>query len=113
LTTIVLFAAAAAVGAVARAEAGRRWNRHDGIPYGILAVNVVGSFVLGLLWNVGTSAMTVLGVGGVGTLTTFSSFARDVVSLAQGRGAGRAVAYLLASLGAGIGAAALGVALVT
>jgi fluoride exporter len=111
--TVALFAACAAAGAAARAEAGRRWNRHEGLPLGILAVNVVGAFLLGLLDGVGPPAVTVLGVGGLGGFTTFSSFARDVVALVEEGMPGAAAAYLAATMVAGICAAAAGVALAT
>lgn len=109
MITAVLFVALAAIGAVARAEAGHRFNRHDGMPNGILAVNVVGSFLLGLLAGVDAPVITVLGVGGLGTFTTFSSFARDAVALAERRRYRMSVGYVAASCGAGIGAAAVGV----
>ena len=99
MITMALFALAAAVGALARAASGRRWNVPDGVPYGILGVNVAGSLVLGLLWNVSPPTLTVLGVGGLGTFTTFSSFARDVVALTEGRQIAQAAVYLLVSLG--------------
>lgn len=83
MTTVFGFMAAAAFGALARAEAGRRWNRHEGFPLGTLAVNVSGSFLLGLLWDLAPPGVTVLGVAGLGTFTTFSSFARDAVALAE------------------------------
>lgn len=73
---------AAFVGA-AVAEAGRRWNRHDGFAAGTLIVNVTGSFLLGLLSNIAPPALTVVGVGGLGAFTTFSSIARDAVALAE------------------------------
>ncbi len=56
-------------------------------------------------------ALTVLGVGGLGAYTTFSSFARDTAALAETSKAGLAAAYVAASCGLGIAAAALGVAL--
>lgn len=111
MITVAGFVAAAAVGALARAEAGRRWNRHEGFPLGTLAVNVSGSFLLGLLWDVAPPAVTVLGVAGLGAFTTFSSFARDAVALAEQRHVVQAAIYVALSCAAGIGAAALGVAL--
>lgn len=107
------FVVAAALGALARAEAGRRWNRPGALALGTLAVNVVGSFLLGLLWNAAPPVLTVLGVAGLGTFTTFSSFASDVVALLELRKLLLAVGYLVASCGLGVGAAALGIALVT
>jgi fluoride ion exporter CrcB/FEX len=77
------FVAAAVVGTLARAEAGRRWNRHNDIAVGTLVVNVTGSFLLGLLSEATPTTMTVLGVGGLGAYTTFSSFARDAVALVE------------------------------
>lgn len=109
---VVAFAAMAGLGALARAEAGHRWNRHDGFPYGTLLVNVLGSFLLGLLWNVAPPAVTVVGLAGLGTFTTFSSFARDAVALADQRDLVHAAAYVALSAGAGIAAVALGVSLV-
>lgn len=110
MITALLFVALAAVGAVARAEVGRGWNRGHGMPYGTLAVNVSGSFLLGLLWDVAPPALTVLGVAGLGTFTTFSSFARDLVALTERRQLVTAAAYLTMSCGGGIAAAALAVA---
>ena len=46
MITAVAFVTAAAVGALARAEAGRRWNRHDGFAVGTIVVNITGSFLL-------------------------------------------------------------------
>lgn len=113
MITAALFVVAAAAGTVSRAWAGERLNRPGGIPYGTLAVNVVGSLLLGLLWNVGPPTTTVLGVGALGTFTTFSSFAHDLVALTERRRALLAVGYLTASCAASVGAAAVGVALVT
>lgn len=110
MITAVVFVFAAAVGALARAEAARRWNRPNGFAVGTLVVNVTGSFLLGLLTGVAPPTLTVLGVGALGAYTTFSSFARDAVALAEGRQFATAAAYIVATCGLGIGAAALGVA---
>jgi CrcB protein len=109
--TAVAVIAAAACGTLARAEAGRRWNRHDGFPLGTLIVNVTGAFLLGLLSDVTPPTITVLGLGGLGAYTTFSSFARDAVALAEGHKLVMAGVYVGVSCLLGIGAAAAGVAL--
>ena len=109
--TAVGFTAAAMAGTLARAEAGRRWNRHGGLPLGTLAVNVSGSFLLGLLHDATPALVTALGVGALGAFTTFSSFARDAVALADQRRVPLAVAYVAGTCVAGIAAAALGLSL--
>ena len=111
MTTAVAFVLAAIAGALARAEVGRRWNRTDGFPAGTLVVNVTGSFLLGLLADTAPPAITVWGVAGLGAYTTFSTFARDAVALAEGRRAAVAVAYVGATCLLGIAAAAAGVSL--
>jgi CrcB protein len=109
--TAVAFVAAAAAGALTRMEVGRRWNQHEGLAIGTLVVNVTGSFVLGLLSGLAPPAVTVIGVGGLGAYTTFSSFARDAIALAAQRRVGLAGLYLMLTCVLGIGAAALGVAI--
>jgi CrcB protein len=109
--TVVAFVVAASVGALARAEAGRRWNRHDGLAAGTLVVNVSGSFLLGLASGLTPPALTVAGVGGLGAYTTFSSFARDAVALGERRQVALAALYVGASCVLGVAAAAVGVAL--
>jgi CrcB protein len=110
--TVATFVVAAAAGALARAEAGRRWNRHNGLAIGTLVVNVSGSLMLGLLSQLTPPPLTVLGVGGLGAYTTFSSFARDTVALAEQDQLWLAASYVGMSAVLGIGAAALGVAIV-
>ena len=105
------FVAAAATGAVARAEIGRRLNQPEGLAIGTLVVNVTGSFLLGLLWDIAPPALTVLGMGGLGAFTTFSGFARDAAALITMKRLGLAALYVALSCGLAIGAAAAGVAL--
>ena len=58
----------------------------SGFPYGTLTVNVVGSFVLGVLvetmalaWSPPPELRALLVVGMLGAFTTFSTFSMDVV----------------------------------
>jgi CrcB protein len=111
--TAAAFVLAAAAGAIARAEMGRRWNRHDGFPLGTLIVNITGSFLLGVLAGTAPPMLTVLGVGGLGSYTTFSSFARDAAALGATRRSALAGLYVVTTCAFGIGAAAAGVAIAT
>jgi CrcB protein len=110
---------AGAVGAVLRYAIDQliQRRRRSDFPSGILVVNVSGSLVLGLL--VGSSLhhgvspywVTVAGTGLVGAYTTFSTFTFDTNALLERRRWGAATVNVVVSLGAGLGAAALGLAL--
>jgi len=101
--TAVQIALAGALGAALRylveravsARVRREW------PWGTFVVNVTGCLALGLL----ADAHPVLAVGLIGAYTTFSAYAVEVVKTE------RAAAYALGSLGCGVLAAALGLAL--
>lgn len=108
--TALLVALAGALGVLARhglsSALGGVWT--------IVAINVVGSFALGLLvaseWG---SSQTRLALGGgfLGGFTTFSTFSVQIVQDVDGGEGGRALTYLAASVGLGITAAAAGFAL--
>lgn len=74
-----------AVGALARHAVFLRLasDPDDGLPLSTFAVNVAGSFVLGLavFAGLGESAMQFLGIGICGSFTTFSSFSVETVRL--------------------------------
>lgn len=76
----------------------------------VAAINVLGSFALGALVGagVGGRAGVALGAGFLGGFTTFSTFTVDVVRTLESGQSGRALALVAASVGLGIGAAALG-----
>ncbi len=66
-----------------------RWLGAD-FPYGTLIVNVVGSFAIGLVQQVGTASLLIpettrlfLTVGIMGGLTTYSSFSYETIRLAE------------------------------
>ena len=77
--TLLWVALGAAVGAPLRYAAGHFLDRH--VPWGTVLVNVVGSFVLGLLSGMAVSgeAMALLGAGFCGALSTYSAFAVQTV----------------------------------
>jgi CrcB protein len=61
-----------------------------GFPYGTLAVNVLGSFLIGLVQEVGTASLLIpdatrlfLTVGIMGGLTTYSTFSYETVRLME------------------------------
>lgn len=92
MQTWLFVAAGGAIGACLRFGMGELMalllGRH--FPYGTLAVNVIGSFIMGLAYALISHGhmpdhpmKPLLMVGILGALTTFSSFALDTVLLAQ------------------------------
>lgn len=114
MTTVVLIALGAAVGAPARYLTDRSiQSRHDTVfPWGTLAVNVVASFVLGLLSgaaaHISPDLNAVLGTGLCGALSTYSTFGYETLRLMQRHARFYAVMNVAITLAAGIGAAAFG-----
>ena len=109
--TALWVALGAAVGAPARYLTDRALHRllPGRFPWGTFAVNVVGSFVLGLVSvTAGPTVTALVGVGFCGALTTYSTFAYEIVALTQRREAAVAAVYLVGSVAAGLAAAVLG-----
>lgn len=67
MITAVAFLAAAGCGAALRGLLGTS-------PWRTAALNIVGSFTLGLISDWTGPTLTVIGVGAIGSLTTFSTF---------------------------------------
>ncbi|MPZ67769.1 MAG: fluoride efflux transporter CrcB [Pseudonocardiaceae bacterium] len=117
--TLVLVFLGAAVGAPLRYLADRAvQSRHDSVfPWGTLSVNVVGCLLLGGLLGAGAALpgwlAALLGAGLSGSLTTFSTFSYETVRLAEGGAYFYALANILVSVIAGIGAALLGHAVIS
>jgi fluoride exporter len=112
--TALLVALGAAVGAPLRYLVDRAVQaRHDSLfPWGTFAVNVAGSFVLGVLTRAAVPAGlgALLGTGLCGALTTYSTFGYETVRLLEDRARPYAVLNAVASVGAGLGAAFCGIA---
>ena len=81
-------------------------------PFGTLAVNVLGSFAIGIAWTAGVDKMPglhpFLMLGVLGGFTTFSTFSLDVMKLIEGGQLGFAIAYVLASVVLSLAACAFG-----
>ncbi len=107
LTTILYVAAGGAIGAVGRygvvSLAGAVLGH--GFPYGTLIVNVVGSFVLGVLievsalaWSPSPEVRAMIVIGVLGAFTTFSTFSLDVVTLMTRGETAHAMVYVAVSV---------------
>ncbi|MGW1675133.1 fluoride efflux transporter CrcB [Streptomyces sp. NPDC002324] len=85
-------------------------------PWGTFAVNVVGSLVLGTLTGAVAAGAAdshlrlLLGTGLCGALTTYSTFSYETLRLAQDGARPLAVANVVASVTAGLGAVFVGLA---
>ena len=116
--TILLVIVGAMIGAPLRYLTDRAvQSRHDSpFPWGTLAVNVAGSFILGLLVagaaveGLSPRVVALAGTGFCGALTTYSTFSYETVRLAQDGTRFYAVTNVVASVVAGLGAAFCGVA---
>ncbi len=105
----LLFAVAVggAIGAVGRLLVARQMAHWlgTGFPWGTLTVNILGSFVMGVLieimalrWSVGTEVRAFMVVGILGSFTTFSSFSLDVSVLFERGQMLASGGYMLASV---------------
>lgn len=117
LSFIVLSAVAAggATGSLLRYLLAQWLPRASGaFPVSTLAVNVVGSFLIGVFARMFAAAdehvlaRAALMVGLCGGFTTFSAFSAEVVALAQEGRTGRAALYIAVSVVTGIAAVVAG-----
>jgi CrcB protein len=109
--TVLLVLLGGAVGAAARYLTDVAVQRAHGteFPWGTWTVNVAGSFVLGVVVASGPGWLVALaGTGFCGALTTFSTFGYETVRLTEEGETAAAVSNVVASLAAGLAAAALG-----
>ena len=91
----------------------------DDFPWGTLVVNVTGCLALGVLTGLarshglGSTAGTIIGTGGLGAYTTFSTFTFETVRLVEEGELKFALGNVAASMALGLAAAALGIAVVS
>jgi CrcB protein len=115
----VAFLAAAAIGAPARYLIDGFVQDHTGgaFPWGTFVVNVSGCFMLGALTGLGLyhglvpSTRTIIGTGGFGAYTTFSTFTFETVRLAEEGAVNEALRNAAASFVVGLAAASIGLAI--
>ncbi len=116
---LLMVALGGAVGAWGRFELSRWIHRRTGtgFPWGTLAVNLSGSFALGLLIPFLSRPGTLAGVGAfveiglLGAFTTFSTFAFETVRLEEEGARSLAALYVATSLFLGLLAIAAGLLL--
>ena len=107
MITPLLVALGAALGAPLRYAVATSFDGRHPLHLGTLAVNVVGSFLLGLFSALALSdhALALLGVGFCGGFTTYSAFAVQTHQLGPRTGA----AYAVGTIGLALAACAVGV----
>jgi CrcB protein len=117
-TAGLLVVLGAMVGAPARYWTDRWWQstHGTGFPWGTFIVNVTASLVLGVIIGlaavaaVSPAVSVLVGTGFCGALSTWSTLGYETVRLAEDRAWTQAVANVVASVLAGLGAAGLGFA---
>jgi CrcB protein len=107
MSIIISIAIGGGIGAVGRyliMEGVNSWLGQD-FPYSTLIVNVVGSFVIGLLfgalavtWSPSAELRGFLIIGFLGSFTTFSAFSLDVITLIQQGEFLSALLYIIVSV---------------
>ena len=114
LLSIALGGALGAVGRYLMMSGVSRWLSGF-LPFSTLSVNVLGSFLLGvvieilaLTWSPGREMQAFLVVGVLGSFTTFSTFSMDVIYLLERGDMAGAAAYVILSVVASVVALFLG-----
>ena len=115
--TYLLIGLGGFLGSISRFAVGQYVQRllHTTLPYGTLTVNIVGSFIIGLLYGLSEyhnwlspSVRMFLAVGFCGGFTTFSSFAYENIGLLREEQYLYFFLYIVASVVLGLLAAWLG-----
>ncbi len=117
MNIILSIAAGGALGAVARylvmVQTGYIFGFN--FPFGTFIVNILGSFLLGVLvevsatiWSIGGELRAMLVVGFLGSFTTFSAFSLDTLALLERGQTVQALGYAAVSVLLGISGLAFG-----
>jgi len=118
---LVAIAAGGAVGALARHFVNVLALAWFGtaFPWGTITVNIVGSFLMGVLvevsalaWSPGPALRAMLAVGMLGAFTTFSTFSLEAALLYERGQLGLSALYVLLSVTLSVGGLFAGLALI-
>lgn len=112
--TTLFVALGGMLGVLARFQIGRLTPHHEQLLWSTLAINVAGSFLLGLLAATDWFHADVregLGAGLLGGFTTFSTFSVQALLEVEAGEPARALVYVAASVLGGLAAATAGYAL--
>ena len=101
----------AAIGAPARFSIDQYIRKYTDKPYGILLINVLGSFVFGLTMKSADNTHALFAIGFAGAFTTWSTFMLDFFLAYELKRYKDAAINLSASLALGLLAASLGMSL--
>jgi len=108
MTLIVL---GAAIGGPMRFVVDQKIRTYTAKPYGIFAVNILGSFFLGLTYGRVEEGFDLFAIGFAGAFTTWSTFMLDIYLAYELKRYREAAANLVMSLGFGFLAAWVGIQL--
>ena len=103
----------AAVGAPSRFVIDQYLRKFSNAPWGTFAVNVLGSFVIGLTWGATENTTALVAIGFAGAFTTWSTFMLDIYLAIELKNFKRALINYIGSLTLGLLAAALAINLVS
>ncbi|MGI9603703.1 MAG: fluoride efflux transporter FluC [Acidimicrobiales bacterium] len=112
MITAAAFVLLAAAGALTRWLGRSFVTGRVGQAVATLVVNLSGAFALGfVVVRASDPVITAIGIGGLGTYTTFSTLVGDVVALTADGRRWAATGYLVASVAGGVALADLGLRL--
>jgi CrcB protein len=108
---IALIVLGAAIGGPMRFVVDQKIRTYSTKPYGIFAVNILGSFFLGLTYGRVEEGFDLFAIGFAGAFTTWSTFMLDIYLAYELKRYSEAAANLVMSLGFGLLAAWCGIQL--
>ena len=108
---IALIVLGAAIGGPMRFVVDQKIRTYTAKPYGIFAVNILGSFLLGLTYGRFEEGFDLFAIGFAGAFTTWSTFMLDIYLAYELKRYSEAIANLVMSLGFGLLAAWIGIQL--
>ncbi|MBD3108260.1 CrcB family protein [Bacillus sp. AGMB 02131] len=91
-------------GAISRFAINSKLSKNNVFPKGTLAVNLVGSLLLGLIFGLElpTNTALLLGTGFLGAFTTFSTLSLEMVNMIQGGRRKQWLMYVSFTYGGGL-----------
>ena len=108
---LALIVLGAAIGGPMRFVVDQKIRTYTSKPYGIFAVNILGSFLLGLTYGRVEAGLDLFAIGFAGAFTTWSTFMLDVYLAYELKRHKEAWVNLVMSLGFGLLAAWVGIQL--